>query len=72
MSTHNIYFQDKSSLIIPYIFISEVMGKNLNMKRLINEFEIAVINEPAMFEQSNSYHFTLSDVETFFFLQEIA
>ena len=33
----------------------------------MNEFEIAVINEPAMFEQSNSYHFTLSDVETFFF-----
>ena len=39
----------------------------------MNEFEIAVINEPAMFEQSNSYHFALSDVETFFsFLQDIA
>ena len=32
----------------------------------MNEFEIAVINEPSMFEPSNSYHFTLSDVETFF------
>ena len=29
MSTDKIYFQDKSSLIIPYILISEVMGKNL-------------------------------------------
>ena len=27
MSTDKIYFQDKSSLIISYILISEVMGK---------------------------------------------
>ena len=32
----------------------------------MNAFEIAVLNEPSVFEPSNSKHFTLSDVETFF------
>ena len=50
MSTHNLHFQDKiGDLELFHILISAVME---NFRELKNEFELAVVNEPSVFEPS--------------------
>ena len=54
MNTHNIYFQDKIidiKLSQLYYYISS-MEKFLGLK---NKFEIAVVNEPSVFETLKFY-----------------
>ena len=44
MNTHNIQFHDKISLIICFLELAE------EFRRDKNEFELAMVNEPSVFE----------------------
>ena len=49
MSTHNIQFHDKIRKL-PEIFV--FLSYRKNFLRLKNEFELAMVNEPSVFEPS--------------------